>query len=119
MSLKKSTKALERRRKRDEAEARAADKRTKAAAFNAQAAEAARIAESIAAALEIVAAPDWKQSPIGKATAEERKARAQAFRAIADDCEKANRKSLGQTVRFIASEIELGVGLGPYVNQEG
>lgn len=123
MSLKKSkliggARALERRRKRDEAEARAADRRAATANFESQAAQAERIHRAIETALRIVSIPDWKTTLVGSQSAERRKDTANTYRLIADDCDIAGRIALSQTVRFIASEIELGVGLGPYVNPQ-
>lgn len=87
------------------------------AAANAQRrAVAERLQSSLNMALAIVGTKDWKLTPVGRLDANERKRIGRLYRGVADDCETNNRHDLAQTVKFIATEIELGIGLGPYVN---
>ena len=67
----------------------------------------------IDSALHIVAT-DWKATGIAKMSAEKRQEVAESYRTVAAHVDGAGRKGLAQTVRFLASEIALGVGLGPY-----
>lgn len=67
-----------------------------------------------------IAQEDWKIRYGAIKTVDRwRKQTAENYRAIAATVKEAGRLDLAQTVLFIASEIELGVGLGPYNSIEG
>jgi hypothetical protein len=80
--------------------------------------EAAAVAAIIKLALGIVEKPNWRENlSIVNETREGRKLIASRYRVIAAQCTQLKRHDLAHTILFIASEIELGIGLGPYVNQ--